>query len=217
MLALFLLRLQQATADRSQRLLRSALFSDIDAGANIALERTARFVSRHPVVADPAIHAIVSPEAIFHLERLSLIKANVIYVEAVRAVVRMYALCPSGAKLLFQPSAGKSEPRSIEVSALLVDAGRPDHHRRRVRDRAEAPFRFDNGLDSLLAIGDVLGRSAQLNHIVGSVANDHSTHHHPAAPAVGSNGFQIELEGSAGRQRISCRSGEPFPSRRREE
>ena len=90
---------------------------------------------------------------VFHPERLSPLERAHVRVQALRAIVRVYALGPAVAELRCDRAPGELEPKTIEVRAAHIEARHPDHHRRGVGQRAEPTFLHHQGV-GLLHLGD---------------------------------------------------------------
>src|SRR5690348_14309701 len=124
---------------RVRRLLRSqfttALFSlytlgNVDAASDEPEKASVVVAIRNAPIQDPAVHSVVALEPILHLERHSLIEIGDVDVEAPCEVIGMHSLRPAVAGLLGKGSSRELQPGVVEVVALLVDIGAPDHHRR---------------------------------------------------------------------------------------
>src|SRR4029079_16927358 len=81
-------------------------------------------------IEDPAVDPVVAAEPVFHFERFA--PAEVVEVErhAALEVVAVHPLPPAIAHLLLERASGECEPRLVEIVAVGVEAGAPDHDRR---------------------------------------------------------------------------------------
>src|SRR5207247_4203986 len=77
-----------------------------------------------------AVFAVLAAQAIFGLERLAIAEGGVVSGEKGRAIFRVHALCPPEAELGCERAAGELEPRPVQVHALPIGSGKPDHDRR---------------------------------------------------------------------------------------
>src|SRR4051812_8284083 len=112
------------------RFLRLASLVDVDAAAD-ETRKGASFVGvGNTAIEDPAVHAVVPPEAVFHFERLAPVEVIEVVRYAPLEVVGVDARCPPVAHLLLDRAAGEREPGLVEVVAVRIDAGTPEHDRR---------------------------------------------------------------------------------------
>ena len=103
---------------------------DVNARADIPVERAVGLEARHARVENPAIFPIEPSQAIFHAEFLARVKGSNISIQALLQIVGVNPLAPAVAELLPHGSAGEIEPGLVEVGAKFVRIGHPDHDRR---------------------------------------------------------------------------------------
>src|SRR4051812_45268420 len=113
-------------------LFRALDLRNVNVRSDIAREFSRSRVSRNPAFKHPAVFVIRSPEAILDSERLSGMERRQETIEAPLHIVSMHALGPSCAYFLLQGSAGKVEPRLVEIVAKRIRSRHPNQHRRRV-------------------------------------------------------------------------------------
>src|SRR5690606_29888372 len=87
-------------------------------------------VERGAAIGHPAVDAVVTAQAVLHLEGSPRGEVLLEDAQAAREVVRVHAAGPSVAELELERAAGEAQPRLVEVVAPPVQPGAPDHRRR---------------------------------------------------------------------------------------
>src|SRR6516225_2622766 len=82
------------------------------------------------------------PEPILHLKWLALIERVRVYAQTVRKIVGVDTLRPPVPQFGFQRPASKLKPSVVEIRALFIKTGRPDHHRCCVCHGSKLTFGF---------------------------------------------------------------------------
>src|SRR5579863_1184363 len=145
-LAFFVLRLDKATAQSCERILRDLSFGDVDARTYIPSKGTIRIQSRHSNIEHPPVFSVTAAEPILPVELLPPIKPHRIRVHKTLPVFRVDEFCPAVAKLDFHGKSRELQPGLIEVSKQFVATGHPDEYGGCVGHQAEAflalPHRF---------------------------------------------------------------------------
>src|SRR5262249_27502360 len=83
-----------------QRLLHALLISDVNARADIAVERAVRFEAGHAGVENPPIFSVEAAQTVFHAEFLAGVEGPNIRVQTALEIVGANALDPALARLL---------------------------------------------------------------------------------------------------------------------
>src|SRR5262249_50161955 len=84
--------------------------------------------------------SIVPPKAILRLKSLATTECSNVGLQAPIHVFSMQTLCPTRPELLFDGATGKVQPWLVDISALRIRAGHPNHDRSCVSDQAKALF-----------------------------------------------------------------------------
>src|SRR4030095_5723591 len=139
----------------SQRLLCLLAFCNVNAGTDVSGKRVFRTKEWNAPIEYPTIHAIMAPQPIFHLELFPVIKSSAIRIETSFKVAGMNAFIPTVSEFLLHCPASKIQPSLIEKRTKLVLAGKPDHHRRGVRQEMKESFTRLEGFCRALSFCDV--------------------------------------------------------------
>jgi len=119
-------------------LLGSAPLVDIDAAADETREGSAIVGEWNTAIEDPAVGPVVAPQAVLHFERFTAPEVIEVIRHAAIEIVRVHALGPAFTHLLLERAAGEREPGLVEIVAVRVQAGAPDHDRRMLHEQAQA-------------------------------------------------------------------------------
>src|ERR1700691_537029 len=152
-------------------LFRASEICDVNIGSDVAGKFSSAGVSRNATFHHPAVFPTRAPEPVLHAERPSRFEGRQEAIEAPLHVVRMHALNPSRAYLLFHRSAGEVEPGLIEIVAKAIRSGHPNQYRRRVGHRLEPGLAFAQVLLSALPLSDVAVYGIVCNLLTGT-SND---------------------------------------------
>src|SRR5436190_17575713 len=128
---------------------------DVNARADVTEKYASRLKARHPMIQDPAIFTVPSPQAIFHRKLLPRVKGITVDFKTAFEIVAMDALCPSIAELLLQRTAGKVKPAIVKIVAAFVRPRHPDHHRGRISNDPKALLPLPHRPFGPLALGNV--------------------------------------------------------------
>ena len=112
------------------RVLRPAPLVDVHTAADESREAPGVVRERNAAIEDPPIHAVVTAKAVLHFERFAAVEVVEIVRDTPVEIVGVDALCPAVAHLLFERAPREREPGFVEIVALGVEAGAPDHDRR---------------------------------------------------------------------------------------
>ena len=118
-------------------LLRRLAVRDVQAGADVAGQRSVGVVERSALVEYPAIATVVSAQAELDFEIGLLQERTTVALKDGHSILGMNALGPALPEGLIKRATREVQPDVIEVGALRVWPGHPHHHRGFVRDRSE--------------------------------------------------------------------------------
>src|SRR5262249_31923813 len=99
--------LAQFSLARPQAIFGAPTIRDVGARPDIADKCPVRSESRGPAVDDPTVFAVMAAKAVDHLEGGPSIEVSLVYAQGSRAVVRVDALGPPIAHLLFKCPPGE--------------------------------------------------------------------------------------------------------------
>ena len=119
-----------------QRFLGLASLVDVHAAADKARECPGLVREGHATVENPTVHAVVTAQPVLHLERLAPVEVIEVMAYAALEVARVDAFGPAVPHLLLERAPGVGEPPLVEVVALRVDSGPPDHDRGMLDEKA---------------------------------------------------------------------------------
>src|SRR5262249_53934359 len=114
---------------------------DVEARAEIADKLPIGIAIRRSPIADPSILAVVATQAIRELEGFAFRKGAQELAERAFKIVGMNSEGPAFARRLAGFRTAELDPRLVDVIAVAVGVGAPDHHGRLFRDRSELCFR----------------------------------------------------------------------------
>src|SRR5215813_11992500 len=117
----------------SQRLLCFFTFCNVNARTDISSKRVFRTKEWDALIQYPAVHTVMSPQPILHLELFADIKGSDVRIEASFEILWMNAFSPIVSEFLLQRPASEIQPPLIKKRTELFFAGKSDHHRRGVR------------------------------------------------------------------------------------
>src|SRR4051812_41617089 len=137
---LLFLRGDQHAAHSFPLAFRFFLHRHVDAAADVAGEAAIRQVARYAAVEYPAVNAVRPTQAVLLLERKPGIERVEKCASCAIAIIWMDTLGPPKAAFLLQRPSRELEPLPVDVGALLVSIGQPDHDRHAVADRPESLF-----------------------------------------------------------------------------
>src|SRR5438034_9392268 len=92
---------------------------DVNARADVTEKYASRLKARHPMIQDPAIFTVPSPQAMVHRKLLPRVKGITVDFKTAFEIVPMDALCPSIAELLTQRTAAKGKPAIAKLVAAF--------------------------------------------------------------------------------------------------
>ena len=165
---------------------------DVNARADVTEKYASRLKARHPMIQDPAIFTVPSPQAIFHRKLLPRVKGITVDFKTAFEIVAMDALCPSIAELLLQRTAGKVKPAIVKIVAAFVRPRHPDHHRRRISHDAKALLALAQRSFRPLALGNVQHDTHSAH--TARFADRFASRHDPALLAIGKNNAKLALK-----------------------
>src|SRR5215470_14322099 len=124
----------------AQSLFLGYRFGDVHTRSDIAREVFLGVVTRHALIGNPAVFAIVTAQPVLHHERLPGVKGFGVSLKASLQIVRMHAFRPAVSHFLFQRAAGKLEPGLVEEDAELVHTRHPNKDRGSIGNNAKTRF-----------------------------------------------------------------------------
>src|SRR4029077_1854024 len=101
---------------------------DISTAADVTNEGAICFKARRAGIEQPTVFTIFPAQAILDREWFPFAKRSPANIEAMRQILGVNSLQPSGAQFLFQATTGEFQPALVEKNALFVRAGHPNHH-----------------------------------------------------------------------------------------
>src|SRR5229473_4459695 len=122
----------------TQLLFGPPLLAHVNTRADVTGKRAVGIESWRPDVVNQSKFAVVPSKPILHSKWLSAIKGLNIRSHATSHILRMDALRPAAAKLLFKGPASEVQPRLIKVGTKLVSPRHPDHHRSAIGHQPKA-------------------------------------------------------------------------------
>src|SRR5215831_16747009 len=111
-----------------QRPLRLFGVGDVNRNTDVADEIAIGLKARYPMIQQPTIFTVISPQAVFHRELSPQVEGIDVDLETAVKILRVNSLCPAIAELLLQGPAGKVEPTLVEKGVGFVRVRHPDHH-----------------------------------------------------------------------------------------
>ena len=194
---LHLLRLPELGLEPLPRLFSTPTIGDVDAGADVADEGARRVEARDAVRRHPAILAIGAARAGIDLEGLLRLERTVLHGGPGLPVVGMQELVPAVGRHVVDLTAEEGDPPLVDEHRLTVGVGGPYHHRRCVREHAEALFAVAQLGVGVLALGDVDHHAAQRHRASLDDVDGHAILQPDDAP-IGSDHPVVELVVAAG-------------------
>ena len=159
-------RFRQDLRDRvlhAEAFLCALALSDVRGRADIAEEGTVGSEAGGALIEQPAILAVVPPQAIFECKGAALVEAMGVSLEASLAIARVNVAGPAVTQLFLEDFPRQIEPGLTHIGAELVGVRSPNQHRRGVRHRTEALFAFPQRFLFLAALLDHGGKKNQRN------------------------------------------------------
>src|SRR5262245_35713549 len=170
-----------------QRPLRLFGLGDVNGNTDVADKIAIGLKARYPMIQQPTIFTVISPQAVFHRELSPHVEGIDVALETAVQILRVNSLCPTIAKFLLQGPAGKVEPALVEKGAGLVRVRHPDHHRRRIRHGVKASFALPQRFVGALPLRDVKGHPTQAKRVALPVKLDAPARRHPTGRTVVQN------------------------------
>ena len=173
---------------------------DVNARADVTEKYASRLKARHPMIQDPAIFTVPSPQAIFHRKLLPRVKGITVDFKTAFEIVAMSAtevvssseMFFPNAKFLFQRTAGKVKPAIVKIVAAFIRPRHPDHHRRRISHDAKALLALAQRSFRPLALGNVQHDTHSAH--TARFADRFASRHDPALLAIGKNNAKLALK-----------------------
>src|SRR5215510_6146516 len=168
-----------------QRPLRLFGLGDVNGNTDVADEIAIGLKARYPMIQQPTIFTVISPQAVFHRELSPQVEGIDVDLETAVKILRVNSLCPAIAELLLQGPAGKVEPTLVEKGAGLVRVRHPDHHRRRIGHGVKTSLALPQCFVSTFALRDIQGHPTQAKRLALPVKFDTPARRDPTDCAVG--------------------------------
>ena len=130
-------------------------FGDVHTRSNVTSKNFFGVVTRHAVILEPAIFAIVTSEAVLHNKRRACVEGRGVSLKASLQIIWMHTFGPAISHFLLHRATGKLEPRFVEEITKFVHARHPDEHGRSVGDRAKTLFTLTQLFFRYFALGDI--------------------------------------------------------------
>ncbi len=128
---------------------------DVEARADVPGKGAVRCEPGNTVVQDPAVFAVVPPEPVFHHERRPGVERSQVGLQTPLPIIRVNALRPAAAHLLFDGPPREVQPLLVEVITALVCVRAPDQYWRGISQFSKPLLTLAIGLFSPMPLGDI--------------------------------------------------------------
>src|SRR5215813_9476757 len=151
-----------------QRPLRLFGLGDVNGNTDVADEIAIGLKARYPMIQQPTIFTVISPQAVFHRELSPHVEGIDVALETAVQILRVNSLCPT----------------LVEKGAGLVRVRHPDHHRRRISHGVKASLALPQRFVGTFAFRDIQGHPTQAKRLAPPVKLDAPARRNPTDCAV---------------------------------